>query len=198
MKPSSKKEMTMKLVLTGHYANKTVVLNGHKFVDGVLEINDDISKLGGLISYFRTYSAFLAGSDELAAAQARDKENANGDSSNLDDEWADASGVSTDKSGSEGEPGGSGHAGADSGGVLQDIEGDGVPPGRETRDPQTLKIIDALNSLDPENDEFWTDGGLPTVKAVEHASGIVGIKRKEIESALPEFNRDAARAALII
>jgi len=187
----------MKLILTGFYAGKTITLNGYKFIDGELELKGEIEKLGGVINYFRTYNAYLAGSEELANAQIRDKEIADGRDENLDDEWADASGVSTDEPGPEKDPGGSGHASAEAG-DGQGTDGDGVSPGRDDRDPQTLKIVDALNSLDPENDDFWTDGGLPTVKAVEHASGIVGIKRKEIEAALPDFNRDAARAALII
>lgn len=187
----------MKLILTGHYAGKTVVLNGHKFVDGELELTGDISKLGNLINYFRSYSAFLSGSDELANAQARDKENANGSGSDMGEGRTDTGGASADVTGSEEESEWEGHDGADSGSGGHGAEGDGVPEGRESRDPQVLKIIDAIKGLDPEVDEFWTAGGLPAVKAIEQSSGIIGVTRKEIEAAMPEYTRDKARENFI-
>jgi hypothetical protein len=185
----------MKLILTGHFKGQTIVLNGHKFVDGTLELKGDMDKMQGLINYFRSYNAYLAGSDELAKAEARDKENANGKNSNLENGGRKNSGrVQSDKPGSKVEASGSGNDGDEVGagdGLVP--EGDGVPEGREG-DPQVLKIIDAVKSLDPDADEFWTDAGLPKVSAIEKAAGLVGVTRKEIENAMPGYNREKAIA----
>lgn len=196
----------MKLILTGVYAGHTVKINGHQFVKGELPLSGELAKLDGLIRYFATYNAYLAGSDELALAQARDakmKESGHGDGKVLDGEGKDAGGASPDGTEALGETSGSGHDGTSSAGTEQVSEGDGAPEGRVgseppvSSDPQVLKIVDALRMLDPENDDFWTDAGLPKVSAVEDASGVVGVTRKDINSAWPEFTRDAAMEMLV-
>lgn len=194
----------MKLIMTGHYAGKTVKINGHDFVNGVLEMKGDMKAMDGVINYFRTFNAFLAGSDELAEAQARDALNkggpTNGAGTILAGEGPDTSGVQANGSdpiaGSGSEPIG------DSVPTGSGSSGDGVSGGREggstseTVDPQVLKIQDSLKALDPTADDHWTDAGLPRVDAIATATGIPNVTRKDIEKAIPGWNREAALAAV--
>lgn len=190
----------MKLILTGHYAGQTILINGNQFVKGELPLKGDLKSMDGLIRYMATYNAFLAGSDELAEAQDRDrknKENADGADEILDGEGANSGGAPSDDANS-GAASGAGATGASGDGAGNGSEGDGVPGGREgdaaprSSDPQVLKIIDALNSLDPDVSDHWTEAGLPKVAAVEAGSGVVGVTRKDIEAAMPGWNRDKA------
>ena len=50
-------------------------------------------------------------------------------------------------------------------------------------------ILAALPTIDVEDDELWTESGLPTVEAVQAATGIEDLKRKQITEAAPQFNR---------
>lgn len=190
----------MKLILTGHYAGKTMEINGSKFVNGELPLKGDLRSMDGLIRYMATYNAFLAGSDELAEAQNRDrmnKEIANGADEILDGQGSNDGGAPSNDA-DPGAASGAGATGASVDGAGSGSEGDGVPGGREgdaapqTSDPQVLKIIDALKALNPDVTDHWTDGGLPRVAAVEAGSGVVGVTRKDIEAALPGWNRDKA------
>lgn len=193
----------MKFVLTGHYAGKTMTINHVDFINGEADVKGDLAKLGGLINYLATFNAFLVGSDELAAAQERDRLNkgeTNGTDTVLDGQSGeDPSGapanVSGTGTGSGPESGGASPDGAGSG-----SEGNGVQGGREvdegqaavTSDPTVLKIIDGLKSLDPTNDDHWTDAGLPRVDVIAQASGVVNVTRKDIAAAIPNFNREVA------
>lgn len=190
----------MKLILTGHYAGQTITINGSTFVKGELPLKGDLKSMDGLIRYMATYNAFLAGSDELAEAQERDrmnKEIANGADTILDGEGTDAGGAPANDA-DTGSASGAGATGTPVDGAGSGTEGDGVSGGCEgdaapqTSDPQVLKIIDALKSLNPDVTDHWTDGGLPRVAAVEAGSGVVGVTRKDIEAALPGWNRDKA------
>lgn len=192
----------MKLILTGHYAGRTIDLNGYKFVNGELTLKGEMTKMEGVINYFRTYNAFLAGSDELAQAQARDanKGDTDGTDTVLDGQsGTDTGGVSTDITGT-GTGSGPESGGASPDGAGSGSEGNGVQGGREvdegqaavTSDPTVLKIIDGLKSLDPTNDDHWTDAGLPRVDVIAQASGVVNVTRKDIAAAIPNFNREVA------
>ena len=55
-----------------------------------------------------------------------------------------------------------------------------------------LKIIDGIKSLDPSNDDHWTDAGLPRVDMVATASGVINVTRKDIAAALPGWDRTKA------
>lgn len=55
-------------------------------------------------------------------------------------------------------------------------------------------VVDAINSLDHENDAHWTEAGLPSVDAVADLAG-ERVTRAAIEGAAPGFNRAAAKAA---
>ncbi len=48
------------------------------------------------------------------------------------------------------------------------------------------QILEALQTLDTENDEHWTNQGLPAVAAL----GIDDLKRKDITEAAPHFTRE--------
>lgn len=194
----------MKLILTGHYAGKTIALNGYKFENGELDVGSDLTKIDNIVRYFASYNAFLAGSPELAEAQERDrinKETNHGASEILDGQNGPQSGgVSTDKPGtSEAGSGGAGDSETNSSGSVS--AGSGVSAGRvavelSTDDPKMLMIIDALKALDPTSDEHWTDAGLPRVDAVAEASKVADVTRTDIEKAIPGWTRQAALAAV--
>ena len=194
----------MKLILTGHYAGQTILINGSQFIKGELPLKGDLKSMDGLIRYMATYNAFLAGSDELYEAQARDaalKGATDGTDTILDGQSGPSEGgAPSDESGTS--PGsGDGANGTPTDGAGSGSEGDGVQAGREAdakaqaaSDPTVLKIIDALKSLDPTNNEHWTDAGLPLVGIIAAASGVPNVTRKDISAALPGWNRETALA----
>ena len=53
-------------------------------------------------------------------------------------------------------------------------------------------ILDALDKLDPANDNHWTADGLPKVETVRLFAGSQSIGREEITAANPSFNRAIA------
>ncbi|MEE9160020.1 MAG: hypothetical protein V3U60_16745 [Gammaproteobacteria bacterium] len=59
----------------------------------------------------------------------------------------------------------------------------------------TEQIAAAVRDLDPENDDHWTDAGLPAMKAVEDVVGTKAIKRADVEAAAPGWDRDRALEA---
>lgn len=194
----------MKLILTGFYAGKTKTINGYDFVKGELVLKGELAKLDGLIAYMKTYGAFLQGSEELAEAQARDaatKGGSDGTDAILDGQGGASEGGAQANESSPGTGSGDGATGTSTDGSGSGAEGDGVQAGREAdakaqaaSDPNVLKIIDALKSLDPTNDDHWTDAGLPLVGIIATASGIVNVTRKDISAALPGWNRETALA----
>lgn len=194
----------MKLIMTGHYAGKTVTLNTYTFINGELELGKDISKLDGLVKYFASYNAFLAGSSELEAAQERDrqmKESNHGASEILDGHTGQKPGGVQSNEPGTGAPGSDGTVAGDAGSNGVVSGGGGVPEGRvvtplDTSDPKMLMIIDALKVLDPTRDDHWTDAGLPLVAAVAELSKVADVTRADIEKAIPGWNREAALASV--
>lgn len=57
------------------------------------------------------------------------------------------------------------------------------------------QILEALGKLDPLNEGHWTRAGLPDVSAVAQFTGLSGLKRADIDSVAPNFNRDSLRAS---
>lgn len=57
----------------------------------------------------------------------------------------------------------------------------------------TIRV--ASTKLDVENDDHWTQDGLPGLEAIHQFTGNQRIKRADVTNALPDFNREAARAA---
>lgn len=71
-------------------------------------------------------------------------------------------------------------------------------PDEQPNKLQTLgneRLAAALRQLDPENDEHWTKIGKPAMSALEQFYGSSDITRADVEAAIPDFNRDVARAA---
>lgn len=56
-----------------------------------------------------------------------------------------------------------------------------------------MNIVEALSRLDPENDEHWTNDGMPRVEVVQGLAGDASIMRADINNASPGFDREVAR-----
>lgn len=56
---------------------------------------------------------------------------------------------------------------------------------------QVDKLVDAINALDPTNDDHWTARGLPST---DHLTKVVGytVKRTEVEALAPSLKRSTA------
>lgn len=187
----------IKLVMVGAYEGKTVVINGHKFVDGSLVLSDEPDKVANLVKYFSFFGAYPDGSSELEYAKFVIAEGgSDGGNTNVAGGGSNSSGTDTNKSTASDVSNGTGDVGATVSPADGGANGNGDSE-RRISDPRLLQIAAALKSLDPTVDDNWTDGGLPRVAAVESGSGIVGVTRKEINEALPDWSRDKASAALI-
>lgn len=206
---------THRLILTGPLAGKTIKLNGRHFKEGVLELYGKAEAVEGLITYMgRSYQAYLEGSDELRKAQARDAEHlekTNGECdiqrTIRDEEGLDPGEGEVQPEGegstSEGDDNGDGSAEGSEGseGGLPDRDGlqnagisaSEVGPGGPFPETQDIALRNAVLALDPENDEHWTQGGKPAISAVEQAYDSTGVTRKDIQAAMPEWNRDKAK-----
>lgn len=188
----------MKFILTGAHAGKTIKINHVQFKDGVGDHPGPIDKMAGLIAYLATFNAYPAGSDQLAAAQKRDKEIANGPSAILSGQGRGAeSGLEADKP-STGETGGPGATGtetaAEGSGAGEEGGAQAGHVASQSQDPKTLKVIDAIKALSPDVPGNWTDEGLPAVAVVAEASGVIEVSRKDIETAMPGYTRAKALA----
>jgi hypothetical protein len=53
-------------------------------------------------------------------------------------------------------------------------------------------VRSALAKLDPENDDHWTNGGLPSVEAVRELSGNKDVSRQDINALATNLNREEA------
>lgn len=73
-----------------------------------------------------------------------------------------------------------------------------TPPEEQPNKLQALgneRLATALGQLDPENDEHWTKIGKPAMAALEQFYGSTDFTRADVEAAIPDFDREAARAA---
>jgi hypothetical protein len=192
--------ITVNLVLTGPFAGQTVTLNGYFFNKGVCTIRGQYDKIGGAITYFaRCYQAYPEGSRELADAQARFGQDG-GDHGNTDVNENSDNGepeeirgaIPTEQPGVATQP-------ATDGGRNDNPPADSAtqPPGQVDAEPALTndKLVAAILSLDPANDDHWTGQGLPTMSAIEAAYGSTDITRKDVEEKLPGWNRTKAQAA---
>ena len=73
-------------------------------------------------------------------------------------------------------------------GVCFAAEGSGGGSGSDDKD----KIRQALRKLDPDNDDDWTQGGLPAMARVQELSGMSGLNRQQVGEADPGYNREKA------
>ena len=184
----------IKLVLVGPRAGQTIALNGLNFINGVANVmptGDPAPFFNYWASY---YNAHPFGSDAYDEAVAQWKafqesiqkegENESDVSEEMDDsddntlrtklvpqreadeDDADGDGEDDDEADSE--------EGSD-----DDDEGNG----------QRDEILAAFTLLDKDNDDHWTEEGLPLVDVIAELTGIKNIKRADIEAAQPGFRR---------
>lgn len=207
---------TYKLVLTGWYAGKNAKLNGYEFVNGTCTLIGSSEGIQGAVTYFgKTYQAFLEGSDELAAAQARDAANeaerqngkrdlseGPGDGVVQGEVQPDGRGASEasaavgpgdddlEAGNSVDIPAGDGHADARVPGPQESGPHGGQEHALSGSDHRLQQVI---YSLDPDDADHWTGLGLPKMAVIEVAMGSTGFTRKDIERCAPGYDRDAAR-----
>ena len=55
------------------------------------------------------------------------------------------------------------------------------------------KLMNALLSLDPENDEHWNKDCRPAMAAIENEYGAADVTRAQVEDLWPDFDRNVAR-----
>jgi hypothetical protein len=189
------------MVACGSNTGKTVVIQGKQFVNGEYAIQAATQQDTDYQVRFvnRTCNAYLRGSPELAEAQARDESrgiqhnasttSAHGNTESVQGGVGESAGKVSASSAAFGTgfeplvasdgsagmvPGGDGHADS------------GLRPG------QVGAIRTALFSLDPLNDQQWTDAGLPAIEAMVTVMNDQSINRGMIEAVEPGFDRDKA------
>lgn len=178
---------SVKLICHGHYAKKNVVLRGIKFTNGQAELPGTYAQNEGIITYMgRVYQAYPEGMSPEEGAH------------NASQVPATAIGHTPKEIPGAGEPTRPRLTAQE----TNDGEGDGGPTGGGTgnlstgdgqEDPRLYtRLVGALNTLDPKNDDHWTQKGLPSIQAVEQALGGGQVTRKEIEAAIPGFSREIA------
>jgi hypothetical protein len=164
--------MAVTLVLHGHFKGRDVVLNSIPFKKGVAKLPGTFAQNEGVISLMgRSYQAYPEGmSPEEGAANAEQTP-----ASVIGDAARDIAPAP----------------------VLSRFAPKGSPEYIEKKEQPAVegespKLVDVLNTLDPENDEHWTQNGLASLDVVSEAVG-EHVSRKDIEDAAPDFNRDVAR-----
>lgn len=202
-------KMKMVFALSGPLKGRTMNINGNQFVNGRLVVEDVPEAMGGLVAYLMHYQAYSVGSEQHLAAMERDNDQrdiqAGGpqqvQSQTLrEGDWPPAlQAENSDGNGdgdadqSDADPSGSGH---EDSGLAVEQESDGQDDSRETTQEQlrsvSPKLVAAIEKLDPMADEHWTEEGFPAMSAVEEALGSTGITRRDVEAAVPGYNRQAA------
>lgn len=202
--------------LFGGYAGKTIVINGHKFINGVYRTVLVPTAAASLTKVLAYYGAYHKGSVAYEAALA--KEQGHG----ADEVHAGSKRRPADPVPYEGEPDGTGSSearGTDDGAGAVGSAGDGssssaAGSGREDTgvpkfedaasypepsEPSSVgneDIKTAMLKLDPENDDHWVRtgaaAGKPRLSAVETAYGRAGLTREDLEAAFPGWDRDKA------
>lgn len=199
--------LTLRLIMTGVNTGKTGVWGDCKFVKGVHLMVGQPSEFEHRIAKMRFYNAFLDGTDELTKAIERDIANGNSYTYPISSvqsagkavgspEGQVGSTVHSNESASSGASNGTGHDGAEQGkaGVLPTRTSTvGVTANqsddKRIQDAKSKKIKDILLQLDHQNDEHWTQAGLPRLSVIEQALGETGILRADLEAVMPGFDR---------
>lgn len=211
----------MKMVLTGPRAGNTENVNGHVFVNGECTIIGQDEQLVNFIRFMSTYGAYPEGSQEYTDADEAYKKLI-GESDGISDtkekkgrgKRKDVSGnvQSSGKGPAKKEAvGATEDAGAKAGAKEEPSDGSGHEhTGNETK-PETEaraeapvvnnKLLKAIYSLDPENEDHWVKTGKhvgkPKVSVIEDAYGAAGVTRSDVEEVAPEYDREAALEKLI-
>lgn len=196
---------SMLLVLTGARENSTEVLQGLKFINGKAKIEGTDSDINGLCNYFsKVFEAFPEGSEELLKRQGYFNKDDNNGKRESEDSGSDTEEVQRNT-----ESGQDGKESAEDGSDIKptDDKSDpgaerGIPDGdgyehtrvypRVTITPE--RIVEVVMSLDADNDDHWTQAGLPAMAVVESRLGTDEILRTDIENVAPKYDREVARA----
>jgi hypothetical protein len=202
--------------LFGPNAGKTMRVNGHQFVDGNCRINGAPESMSFVLKVLGSYGAFAAGTPEYDEALTREtmqngtsivQEEAQRGAADPDvgdiqsdggepseDAADDLSGNDDPQDGSEGaRPDGDGYTDT---GVPDFAESANLVAPSEPTQAGDQRILAAVNKLDPENDDHWTQAGLPKLSAVEEAYGKAGVTRKDIIAVAAGFTRETALTRL--
>lgn len=186
-------------VLAGHYADKSIVLNGHTFVEGKCEVLCPGDVVPFVKRSLASYQAYPDRSYELEAAQKRDVEN--GIRNNLDPRTR--GGVSAKvQSLHKPSSGGSAqevaddrgaNAATDDGdtGLFPERDGHENPRYAEVTSEIDYRLKEIIESLDPKEDGHWTSEGLPSIDAVQSAFG-PNVAREEITISGEGWTRERA------
>ena len=198
------------VVLFGHYAGMTMLINGHPFMNGSCTMLVQPENLGFLINYFSKYNAHFKGTPGYDNALAK-REEANGNRTEA--QPTTEPGVAEAVHGEAGSPGSGiakaddvrsdGHADLAAGEASLRPEGDGredtgVPVAKEAEDsrepaiPVNLALRKAVMALDPGEGSHWTAAGLPAMAAIEAALGDTGFTREDVNAAAPEWDKEKA------
>lgn len=187
---------TTRLVLHGPLAKQTLLLKGHQFVDGVLELPGSPESNAGIVTYFsRCYQAKLEAkvTDGKRASEKDRKEQVPGKVQpdgggapkktpavpvrHAEAEADDGSGLPAE-----------GDRHEDSG----DVENAPDADASDEVSSEVAELRGILADLDPDDDKHWTKKGLPSWAVVKLRIGIE-IPYDDVKKAWPGFNRDYAR-----
>ncbi len=186
-------------VLAGHYAGKTVKLNGHQFVDGMCEIwcPGDVTPF--VKRSLASYQAYPERSLELEQAQKRDAENGLRDNSNTrpwSREPAEVSSFNQPSSGRFTKETTDDRLSNDDT-IQRDAGSISKRNGREdARVPEVTSEInyrlkEVIESLDPNENDHWTSEGLPSIEAVQAGYG-PNVTREDITVSGEGWNKEKA------
>lgn len=191
--------------LFGPLRGRTMLINSHRFVDGVAVLTGQPAALQFALVYFSRYQAYARGSQEYDAALALEEKAEHGDRNPRE---AGPEPESTDRVRGDHDATGEGSPRVQSPVVERDAGG---PAGREGLRPEgngyedsglrgdtSIPAIDetlrtVISSLDPNVSGHWTQAGLPSVTSIARAAKREDITRADINAAVPDWNRDKAR-----
>lgn len=178
-------------VLTGPYAGRTMVINGHRFVGGKCVVHAPAHHMQGAERYLgEYYQAFPEGS---AAHLAATKEASDGkrDTATPAEPGQQTNpvpgGVQPDGAGAGEEATGDskGDGDSSSGAEGDQASGEGHAGTDDETQHRLNRIKKAIDKLDPKNKDHWGKDKRPTVAAVSNALG-EAVSRAEIDAVLAE------------
>ena len=207
--------------LFGPRKGQTVRINGHQFVNGVLNITQSSDNMGACARVFSFYSAFARGTPEYDEALSKEESENGTDKVSTDaltgTDSSVQAGIQPDGRGPTPEAADASDGGASpqrANGSSSNSSGDGhqhtrIPQFPEDKDFRSVEPSSEINSsveaairkLDPEVDSQWVltgaHKGKPKLQAVEEAYGKAGLTRQDLESAMPGYTRENAYASAL-
>lgn len=156
---------SQKFIIIGPHAGKTILVNGHQFVDGEMTFHGSESQITVLARVLSFYGAQRAEQVSLEALIAEKQANIQAETEKTSDE------------------------------NVADLEqpSEGNDPVDEPADA-TPTLAEAIGTLDPENDAHWTSNNLPGLDDLEKLTG-KKVARADVEAIAPGYTRAKARQA---